>query len=93
VLVVIGRAPPIYRDGADAVARRYDVDLASDDKARGGAKLDHGNLYSAEVRDRIRLVCAVSRLGSRSERRRVNARPVQIAALLFRFGKLKLSVS
>jgi hypothetical protein len=41
VLVVIGRAPPIYRDGADAVARRYDVDLASDDKARGGAKLDH----------------------------------------------------
>ena len=49
MLVVIGRAPPIYRDGADAVARRYDVDLASDDTARGGAKLDHGNLYSAEV--------------------------------------------
>jgi hypothetical protein len=57
------RSYRIYlRDAGNLLARSYDVDLASDDDARGLAVLllDRQAVYPCvEVWDRARLVCAV----------------------------------
>ena len=53
-----------FGDGTNAIARSYDVDLASDGEARDLAMLmlDEQAIYRcAEVWDRARLVCALSR--------------------------------
>ena len=51
-----------FRDARNSIAASHEVDLPSDDEARGLAALmlDERNAsYSAEVWDRTRLVCAV----------------------------------
>jgi len=55
-----------FRDGHDEIARSHDVDLASDEDARGLAvlMLDKQTAYPCvEVWDRARLVCVVRKGG------------------------------
>src|SRR6266576_4883541 len=65
-----------FRDARNSIAASHEVDLPSDDEARGLAALmlDERNAsYSAEVWDRTRLVCAV-RKAIKTTRREQNDR-------------------